>query len=63
MDGALKFPHKQESTISPLIEEACKGAHLKKFSAVAATEFLNIFSKLENIQLDVVSILDRKSIV
>lgn len=62
-DGALKFPHKQETTISPLIQEACTVAHLKKFSAVAATEFLNIFSKLENIQADVVSISDHKAIV
>lgn len=38
-------------------------ARLKKFSAVAATEFLNIFSKLENIQADVVSISDHKAIV
>lgn len=45
------------------MEEACKGAHLKRFSAVAATEVFNVFSKLENIQPDVVSISDHEGIV
>lgn len=40
---AVKPAHKQETTVLPIIKEACKGAHLRRFSAVIAIEFLTYF--------------------